>query len=126
MSPGALEQFTLLGLSPLILGQMTGLSAKAPPFFNFVVSNVHASKEKLFLDGAELEAMYPISVLFDGYALNVTIVGYADHLSMGFTGCRDALPSLQKMAVYAGEALAQLELEAGLLTKPKSPKRRTQ
>lgn len=109
MSPSALQQFTLLGLSPLILGQMTGLAGKAPPIFNFVVSNVVASKHRLYLDGAELEAMYPISVLFDGYALNVTIVGYADRLSIGFTGCRDALPRLQRLAVYTGEALAQLE-----------------
>ena len=112
MSPSALQQFTLLGLSPLILGQMTGLAAKAPPFFNFVVSNVVASKHRLYFNGAELEAMYPISVLFDGYALNVTVVGYADRLSIGFTGCRDALPSLQRLAVYTGEALAQLERAA--------------
>ena len=109
MSPSALQQFTLLGLSPLVLGQMTGLAAKAPPIFNFVVSNVVASKHRLYFNGAELEAMYPISVLFDGYALNVTIVGYADRLSIGFTGCRDALPSLQRLAVYTGEVLAQLE-----------------
>jgi WS/DGAT/MGAT family acyltransferase len=109
MSPSALQQFTLLGLSPLILGQMTGLAAKAPPIFNFVVSNVVASRHQLYFNGAELEAMYPISVLFDGYALNVTVVGYADRLGIGFTGCRDALPSLQRLAVYTGEALMQLE-----------------
>lgn len=114
MSQTALEQFTLLGLSPLILGQMTGLAAKAPPIFNFVVSNVVASKQRLYLNGAALEAMYPISVLFDGYALNVTVVGYADSVSVGFTGCRDALPSLQKLAVYTGEALAELEVSAGI------------
>lgn len=119
MSQNALEQFTLLGLSPLILGQMTGLAAKAPPFFNFVVSNVVASKQRLYFNGAELEAMYPISVLFDGYALNVTIVGYADSLSVGFTGCRDALPSLQKLAVYTGEALAELEQSVGIAQKPR-------
>lgn len=114
MSPSALQQFTLLGMSPLILGQMTGLAAKAPPIFNFVVSNVVASKQQLYFNGAELEAMYPISVLFDGYALNVTVVGYADRLSIGFTGCRDALPSLQRLAVYTGETLAELERSAGI------------
>lgn len=119
MSQSALEQFTLLGLSPLILGQMTGLAAKAPPIFNFVVSNVIASSRRLFFNGAELEAMYPISVLFDGYALNVTIVGYADRISVGFTGCRDALPKLQKLAVYTGEALADLERAVGIKPAPK-------
>ena len=43
MSSKALEQFALLGMSPLLLGQMAGVLAKFPPFFNFVVSNVVAS-----------------------------------------------------------------------------------
>lgn len=126
MSPSALQQFTLLGMSPLILGQMTGLAAKAPPIFNFVVSNVVASKQRLYFNGAELEAMYPISVLFDGYALNVTVVGYADRLSIGFTGCRDALPSLQRIAVYTGEMLSVLEKEIGVgaAKKPRAAGRR--
>ncbi|MGH8445518.1 MAG: WS/DGAT/MGAT family O-acyltransferase [Solimonas sp.] len=114
MSPEALGQFTLLGLSPLILGQMAGVLSHLPPIFNFVVSNVVASREPLYLEGAELEAMYPISVLFDGYALNVTLVGYHDRLALGFTGCRDALPSLQRLAVYSAEALEELERAAGL------------
>lgn len=109
MSPTALEQFTMLGLSPLILGQMAGVLAKMPPFFNVVVSNVVASKAPLYLRGAELEAMYPMSILFDGYALNITLVGYVDRVAVGFTGCRDTIPSLQKLAVYTGEALTELE-----------------
>jgi WS/DGAT/MGAT family acyltransferase len=120
MSPEALGQFTLLGLSPLILGQLGRVLSHLPPIFNFVVSNVVASKEPLYLAGAELEAMYPISVLFDGYALNVTIVGYHDKLALGFTGCRDALPSLQRLAVYSIESLEELERAAGIAPPAKT------
>lgn len=109
MSRESLKQFSLLGIAPVMLGQMTGLGAKIPPIFNFVVSNVMAPQEKLYLAGAELEALYPVSLLFDGYALNITIVGYADKISMGFVGCRSANPSLQRLAVYTGEALDELE-----------------
>lgn len=109
LSREALKQFSLLGVAPVMLGQMSGLGAKIPPIFNFVVSNVMAPPEKLFLAGAELEALYPVSLLFDGYALNITIVGYADKISMGFVGCRSANPSLQRLAVYTGEALDELE-----------------
>lgn len=109
MSKSAMTQFSILGLSPLMLGQMTRLGTVLPPFFNLVVSNVVASREKLYLAGSEMEAMYPISILFDGYALNVTIVGYADRIALGFTGCREAIPSLQRLAVYTGEALDKLE-----------------
>jgi hypothetical protein len=101
-------------MSPLILGQMTGQLSKLPPFFNLVISNVVGSREKLYFRGAPMEAIFPISVLFDGYALNATIVGYADHVSLGFTGCREALPSLQRLAVYAGEALEEMERAFGL------------
>lgn len=119
MSPSALDQLTLLGMAPLILGQMTGQLSKLPPFFNLVISNVVGSREKLYFRGAEMEAMYPVSVLFDGYALNCTIVGYGDHVSMGYIGCRNALPKLQHLAVYSGEALEELERAYGL-GKPKA------
>jgi diacylglycerol O-acyltransferase / wax synthase len=124
MTPTALMQFALLGLSPLILGQMTGTLAKLPPFFNFVVSNVVLSREPLYLMGAELEAMYPVSFLFDGYALNITLVGYNERIAVGFLGDRDAIPSLQRMAVYSRDALAELEKACGISAK-KTEKRKT-
>lgn len=109
MPYAAQMQFALLGIAPLMMGQMSGLLPKMPPFFNVVVSNVVLSRERLYLMGAELEAMYPVSFLFDGYALNVTLVGYADRIAVGFLGCRDAIPSLQRLAVYSRDALAELE-----------------
>lgn len=109
MPPAALMQLALLGLSPLLLGQMMGVLPKIPPLFNFVISNVVLSKEPLYLMGAELEAMYPVSFLFDGYAINITLVGYHDRVAVGFLGCREAVPSLQRLAVYTGDALTTLE-----------------
>ncbi len=122
MSPTALMQFAMMGLSPLILGQMTGTLSKIPPFFNVTVSNVVASKVPLYLRGAELEAMYPMSILFDGYALNITLVGYQDRVAIGFTGCRDAIPSLQRLAVYTTDALAEIEQAYGLGQEKKKKK----
>ena len=109
MAPEAQMQFALLGIAPLLLGQMTGVLPKLPPLFNCVVSNVVLSRHALYLMGAELEAMYPVSFLFDGYALNITLVGYKDGVAVGFLGCREAIPRLQRLAVYTGEALAELE-----------------
>src|SRR3954452_6099970 len=108
LSRNASTQFSLLGLAPLAIGQMTGTLPKLPPFFNFTVSNVPLSRGPLYLKGARLEAIYPMSFLADGYALNVTLVGYDDHLNFGFLGCRDALPHLQHLAVYTGEAMDEL------------------
>lgn len=124
MSTESQMQFALLGITPLMLGQMTGLLPKMPPLFNVVVSNVVLSKQPLYLARAELEAMYPVSFLFDGYALNVTLVGYVDRIAVGFLGCRDAIPHLQKLAVYTKEALIELEQAFGFAATPElAPKK---
>ena len=125
MPAAAQSQFALLGIAPLLLGQVTGVLPKLPPLFNCVVSNVVLSKDPLYLMGAELEAMYPVSFLFDGYALNVTLVGYRDAVAVGFLGCRDAIPSLQKLAIYSGEAMGELETAVGLAPRKPAAKRRT-
>ena len=62
--------------------------AAIPPLFNFTVSNVVLSKQPLYLCGARLDIIVPISFLCDGYGLNVTLVGYIDKVALGFVGCR--------------------------------------
>jgi len=42
------------------------------------------------------------------------VVSYAQTLNFGFIGCRDALPHLQRLAVYSREALEDLEAALGL------------
>jgi diacylglycerol O-acyltransferase len=37
------------------------------------------------------------------------VLSYAGTLNVGFIGDRDALPHLQRLAVYTGEALAELD-----------------
>ncbi|CBL45038.1 Conserved hypothetical protein [gamma proteobacterium HdN1] len=109
LSGTALMQFAFMGLTPLMFGQLTGTLAKLPPFFNLVISNVKLSKEPLYLMGAELEAIYPASFLMDGYALNITLVGYNNKIAVGILGCRQAAPKLQRMAIYTQDALTELE-----------------
>jgi diacylglycerol O-acyltransferase len=50
-----------------------------------------------------------VSIPMHGMALNITLQSYADTLNFGFIGCRDTLPHLQRLAVYTGEALDDLE-----------------
>ncbi|MGN6161610.1 MAG: WS/DGAT/MGAT family O-acyltransferase [Marmoricola sp.] len=114
LSPGAAEYFSLIGLVPLALAQKSGLLAKLPPLFNLTVSNVVLSKEPLYLLGAELQQIVPISFLVDGYALNVTLIGYTDKVTLGIVGCREALPHLQRLATYTTDALAELATAVGV------------
>lgn len=113
MSPNALQHYTLVGLLPLALGQKTGALGVIPPLFNFTVSNVVLSKEPLYLSGAKLDLIVPVSFLCDGYGLNVTLVGYTDRVALGFVGCRDTVPHLQRLAQYTGAAFDELESVAG-------------
>ena len=63
----------------------------------------------MYLDGAKMEAFYPISMVTDGQALNITFLSYAGRFAVGFTSCREAVPSMQKIAVATGDALDELE-----------------
>jgi diacylglycerol O-acyltransferase len=77
--------------------------------FNLVISNVPGPAEHYYLHGARLEAMYPVSNVTHGQALNITCYSYAGTLTFGIAGCRDTVPHLQRLAVYTGEALEELE-----------------
>jgi len=105
----ALSQYTMLLMSPYILQLMSGLGGRMRPVFNVTISNVPGPQESLYFQGAKLQAMYPVSLIAHGGALNITCLSYAGSLNFGYTGCRDTLPSMQRLAVYTGEALDELE-----------------
>lgn len=110
----ALTGYTVLVMAPFILELLTGLGGRTRPIFNVTISNVPGPVEPLFFHGARLEAIYPVSLLAHGQALNITCLSYAGTLNFGFTACRDTLPHMQRLAVYCGEALEELEAVLGV------------
>lgn len=104
-----LNQYTMLLMSPYIMQLVSGLGGRMRPVFNVTISNVPGPQEALYYEGAQLQAMYPVSLVTHGGALNITCLSYAGALNFGYTGCRDTLPSMQRLAVYTGEALEELE-----------------
>ena len=109
MPRSTILQYSALLLAPLSVQMATGIAGRVRPAFNVVISNVPGPKEPLYFRGARLEAAYPLSIPFHGYGLNITLNSYAGTLNFGFIGCRDGLPHLQKLAVFAGEGLEELE-----------------
>ena len=105
----ALVQYTLALMTPFVAEQLAGAGGRFRPVFNVVVSNVPGPGAPLYLEGARLEALYPLSVLFHGQALNVTCLRYLDSLHFGFTGCPDTLPRLRQLPAYTRAALQELE-----------------
>lgn len=112
----AMLQYTMLLMAPTIVTLLTGIGGRTRPMFNITISNVPGPDKPLYFRGAELLAIYPVSIVTHGQALNITCQSYAGSMNFGFTGCHATLPSLQRLAVYAGEALE--ELEAALAPKP--------
>lgn len=105
----AMDAYTAVLMAPFLSQAILGFGGRGRPASNLVISNVPGPAETRYLDGSRLEELYPVSLLFNGQALNITAVSYDGQFNIGFTGCRDSIPSLQKIAVYAGEELDALE-----------------
>jgi hypothetical protein len=127
MTGAALMDYTVLISSPQMLTRIPGMSSRVPPIYNVIISNVPGPRRKLYFMGAEMEAYYPISALAHGQALNITVLSYAGGLHFGFTACHERVPSVQRLAVYTGEALDELEdvfVKGGRQREAKAAKRR--
>ncbi len=105
----AIESYTMMLMGPYIAQLVTGLGGRTRPVFNITISNVPGPQQTLYFHGARMVANYPVSLVTHGQAINITCHGYADTLNFGFIACRETLPHMQRIAVYTGEALEELE-----------------
>lgn len=101
--------YTMARMTPVIAVLMSGQGARVRPPMNVTISNVPGPTKPLYLNGAKLESIYPVSIPFQGQCLNITCISYAGQLNVGLVGSRDSLPHLQRIAVYMGEALDELD-----------------
>lgn len=113
MSAEEILNFTALMLAPTLINLMTGL-VPGMQAFNVVISNVPGPKEPLYWNGAKLEGMYPVSIVLDRIALNITLTSYGDQLEFGLIGCRRTLPSMQRMLDYLENGIRELEVAADI------------
>jgi len=68
---------------------------------NVLISNVRGPAEPMFLGGARLEALVPVSTLISGMGLNITFMSYAGRVVIGYTANASALPDAQRLAFLA-------------------------
>ena len=111
---GAMDLYTAGLMAPFLGQAILGFGGRGRPASNLVISNVPGPAEPRYLDGSLMEEIYPVSLLFNGQALNITGVSYAGEFNIGYTGCRDSIPHLQRIAVYSGEELGALEEGLGI------------
>lgn len=99
----------LLMGGPGLLSVIPGAADVAPQLFNVIISNVPGSRKPLYWNGARMTGTYPVSIAYEGQALNITVTSYAGNLEVGLIGCRRRVPHLQRLLVYLEESLAELE-----------------
>lgn len=108
VAPAAIETYTLvMGLLGQ-LAEMLKMSDRMPPTGNTLVSNVPGPRNHLYINGARMEEMHPISTLPPSNLLNITLFSYAGEMNFGLIAT-DVLPNLEKLGGYVEEAFAELE-----------------
>jgi len=109
LTPLQITAISGLALAPLALSPIPGVVQLSPPPFNLIISNVPGPNKPLYWNGARMLGTYPVSIPYEGQALNITVTSYAGSLEFGLTGCRRSLPSLQRMLGHLETSLAELE-----------------
>ena len=108
VAPEAIESYTLITGVVGQLAEMLNLSKRLPPTGNTLVSNVPGPREHLYILGARMEELHPISTLPPGNLLNITLFSYAGQLYFGLIAT-DELPKLDDLSLYINEAFGELE-----------------
>lgn len=126
----------LQDLSNLIPMALSGLAARAlfklatvPGVpFNLFVSNVPGPQIPLYIAGAKVEGIYPVSAVTDMTGgLNVTLFSHDGSLDFGLIACREMVPDVWNLIGYLQQALAELleMVPATTTAARKSPAKQT-
>lgn len=107
-STAAQNYATIFGLSALI-PQLVGAGDFSMPPTNVVISNVPGWRHPLYLGDAKLSAIFPVSVLIDYQAFNITVLSREDSLDFGLIAAHESIDDLGKISTYMQEAFAELD-----------------
>ena len=97
-----------------LLYSRTNLADVMPTPANVTISNVPGARRSLYVAGAELQHIFPVSIAAHGLALNITVQGYRDQLDFGLIAGANVLPELRSLANMLPEELEALEAAFGI------------
>ncbi|MEP5568032.1 MAG: wax ester/triacylglycerol synthase family O-acyltransferase [Halioglobus sp.] len=97
VSTAAAEDYYALIMAPTLLLTAVGAATKIRPAINAIFSNVPGSREKLYLEGAELQAIYPLSIVTDAMGLNITVVSHVNKLCIAVASCPRDQPGIEAL-----------------------------
>jgi diacylglycerol O-acyltransferase len=107
----------LQDLSTVIPTALSGLAARqlfklvtTPELpFNLFVSNVPGPQVPLYVAGARVLGLYPVSAVTDMTGgLNITLFSYDGSVDFGLIACRELVPDVWNLIDYLRDALAEL------------------
>jgi WS/DGAT/MGAT family acyltransferase len=109
--------FAMPGVAALIPGMFQLMSTlhvqeRMPPLYNVAVSNVPGIRHPVYMSGARMVAEYPMSIVQDGAALNITMMGVEDALDVGIVACARAVPDVNVIRDLLADAFVELEAAA--------------
>ena len=84
-------------------------STLLPPSCNMAISNVPGPRDEMYYNGAHLDEMYPVSSVYDGMGLNVTVCSYAGKIGFGYVTDAEVMPRIAELLPLTEQALAELE-----------------
>jgi diacylglycerol O-acyltransferase len=108
------SDFAIPGVAALIPGIFQLMSnlhvqERMPPLYNVTVSNVPGIRHPVYMSGARMVAEYPMSIVQDGCALNITVMGVEDALDFGIVACARAVPDVEVIRDLLADAFVELE-----------------
>ena len=125
----------LQDLAHVIPTALSGLAARAlfklamvpGVLFNLFVSNVPGPQLPLYIAGAKVEGVYPVSAVTDMTGgLNITLFSYDGDLDFGLIACREMVPDVWNLIGYLQDAMAELVAlvpDEGRGPSPRRPRR---
>jgi WS/DGAT/MGAT family acyltransferase len=121
VTPSTAQTYTVFWQTIAEVFNMVGLTGRARPLGNVLVSNLPGPKKRLYLRGAPVIGIYPISAIPPGMTLNITIYTYANMMHFGMIAGREAIPDLERLAEYIEAGLRELEAKAQARPEPAPP-----
>lgn len=108
LSRAASQDYMNLLLLPGIALTLSGGATLIPPPFNVIMSNVPGPREQLYFNGASVDSLYPLSLVSDAQALNITALSYRKRLCIGIVACPSLLPDIDTLPRLIRRAHRQL------------------
>jgi len=108
VSVTAAEDYYALIMAPTILLTATGNATRVRPVINAIFSNVPGSREPLYLEGAELEEIYPLSIVTDAMGLNITVISHVNKLCIAVASCPTNQPGIEALDGLLRESYGNL------------------